>query len=152
MVGMLIFHKTEESPQSKKFSWDAWYAENRARLSSKRAKRYREDPAYRSAALARSRQQRENKKQETVIVDGPTISFSDAAQALNITVWVLREWRRKNYFPEPFRRDGRLWFSHEQVELLKKLQLFFFEHGGRVTESKKPALEGVIGLVYANWA
>ena len=151
---MLIWNsKTQEAvsvdPSKQGFSWDAWYAKNKARLSEKRAKRYREDPAYRSAALERSRQQRETKKVETT--DVHSVSFNDAAQALSVTVWVLREWRRKNYFPEPTRRDGKLWFSHAQVQLLMKLQKFFFEQGARVTEAKRPALENVIGLVYANW-
>ena len=93
------------------FNWDAWYAKNKQRLSEKRAKRYREDAAYRAAALERSRQQREKKKPEPVSTDPHTVSFMDAADDLGVTVWVLREWRRKNYFPEPHRRDGRLWFT-----------------------------------------
>lgn len=148
---MLIWKAQETTHPTGKsgFSWDSWYAKNRARLSEKRAKRYREDASYRAAALERSRQQRETKK--PVTTDVHAVSFSDAAQTLNVTVWVLREWRRKNYFPEPHRRDGKLWFTSEQVLLLKKLQQFFYEQGSRVTEAKKPALESVIGLVYANW-
>lgn len=132
------------------FSWDAWYAKNKARLSEKRARRYREDVAYRAAALERSRQQRETKKE--AITDGYTVSFSDAAQELGVTVWVLREWRRKNYFPEPHRRDGRLWFSPHQVDLLHRVREFFHAHAGsRVTKALRPALESIVGLVYANW-
>ena len=42
-----------------------------------------------------------------------------------MTVWVLREWRRKNYFPEPHDRDGRLWFMSHQVQLLRRVEQFF---------------------------
>jgi len=131
------------------FSWDAWYEANKDRLSEKRAKRYREDPEYRAKALARSRQQRETKKQP--VTDGHTLSFNDMATTLGITVWVLREWRRKNYFPEPYRREGRLWFKPEQTALLQTLQTFFQTHGIRVGEAKRSALENVVQLVYANW-
>jgi hypothetical protein len=98
---------TKETPVSgvaqSGFSWDAWYAKNKSRLSEKRAKRYKEDAAYREAAKLRSRLQRETKK--APVATEYTVSFNDAAQQLGITVWLLREWRRKNYFPEPHRRD-----------------------------------------------
>jgi hypothetical protein len=131
------------------FNWDQWYLKNKARLSEKRAKRYREDPGYRAAALQRSRAQRALKKEPTT--DVHTVSFHEAAQALDITVWVLREWRRKDYFPEPVRRDGRLWFSSAQVEALRQLRDFFRAQGARVTEATRGALENVTGLIYANW-
>jgi hypothetical protein len=133
------------------FNWDHWYAKNKQRLSEKRAKRYQEDPIYRAAALERSRQQRELKKVVPPITDGYTVAFTDAATTLGVTVWVLREWRRKSYFPEPHRRDGRLWFSDAQVQTLQALRSFFDTHGIRMTENLKPALEDVVRLIYANW-
>ena len=153
---MLIWKTTQttEVPGPVKqhgFNWDAWYAKNKTRLSEKRAKRYREDAAYRAAALERSRQQREQKKPEPVSTDPHTVAFTEAADDVGVTVWVLREWRRKNYFPEPHRRDGRLWFTPSQVQLLRKLGQFFVQYGARVTESLKPKLENVVSLTYANW-
>ena len=154
---MLIWKTPQEmsvpAPVKQGFNWDAWYAKNKKRLSEKRAKRYQEDAAYREAALARSRQQRQAKKAEAgpVVNDPHTVSFTEAADDLGVTVWVLREWRRKNYFPEPHRRDGRLWFSPAQVVALRQLRQFFDLHGARVTEALKPQLESVIGLTYANW-
>ena len=131
------------------FNWDAWYAKNKARLSEKRARRYREDSAYREAALERSRQQRESKKVPVTSIY--TVSFNDAAQELGVTVWVLREWRRKNYFPEPQHRDGRLWFSPDQVQLLQRVKQFFLQHGARLAEANRGALEDLTGFVYSNW-
>lgn len=133
------------------FDWDAWYAKNKQRLSEKRAKRYREDPAYRAAALERSRQQRETKKPVETLADPHSVAFTDAANDVGVTVWVLREWRRKSYFPEPARRDGRLWFSVPQVQQLRRLREFFNTHGVRVTEAIRPALDNTVALVYANW-
>jgi hypothetical protein len=149
---MALIWKAQEvvAPPISGFSWDNWYAKNKSRLSEKRAKRYREDAAYREAALERSRKQRESKKSP---MTGPyTVSFNDAAQGLGVTVWVLREWRRKNYFPEPIRRDGRLWFSHKQVQLLRHVQQFFLQYGSRLAESNRGELDDITGLVYANWA
>ena len=85
------------------------------------------------------------------VTDSHTVAFTEAADDVGVTVWVLREWRRKNYFPEPHRRDGRLWFTSSQVQLLRKLGQFFVQHGARVTASLKPQLENVVSLTYANW-
>lgn len=141
--------KSSEPPKKPGFSWDAWYARNKARLSEKRARRYREDSAYRAKALLRSRQQRATTK--SVVRDGYTVPFREAARQVGVTGWTLREWRRKNYFPEPRRRDGRLWFTPEQVGLLRELRQFFRQHGVRVKASTRDALGDVVALTYANW-
>lgn len=147
---MLERVKSVPKVSSDGFSWDQWYAANRTRLSEKRARRYREDVGYREAALKRSRSQRQQAKQP--VVDGFTFSFEDAAQSLGVTVWVLREWRRKDYFPEPRHRDGRLWFKKEQLGLLSHLRKFFEVEGVRVGESKRQRLQEVTSLVYSNWS
>jgi hypothetical protein len=146
---MALIFKSEEAPVQSGFSWDAWYAKNKTRLSEKRAKRYKEDTAYREAAKQRSRQQRELKK--APVVGAHTVSFNEAAEQVGVTVWVMREWRRKNYFPEPTRRDGRLWFSPPQVGLIRQLHVFFQQHGTRVTASTHAELDNTVNLVFANW-
>jgi len=150
-MGMALIWKTQEvaEPVKAGFSWDAWYAKNKTRLSVKRAKRYREDVGYRNAALARSRAQRGTKKPTPA--GDHTVSFNDAAQTLGVTVWVLREWRRKDYFPEPTRRDGRLWFAPWQVNNLSFLVDYFAKHGSRVSEQTRAGLEDIVRLIYANW-
>lgn len=131
------------------FSWDAWYSQNKQRLCDKKARRYREDVAYREKALERSRSQREEKKD--LVTDGYTIPFNEMARQLGLTVWVLREWRKKDYFPEPCHREGRLWFKENHVKLLQSLNVFFREKGPRMVASKKDALDNVVGWVYSNW-
>jgi hypothetical protein len=138
-----------DTPSSGAFSWDAWYAKNKQRLAAKRAKRYAEDPAYREAALRRSREQRH--KDKTPVLDGTTIAFKDMAQALGVTTWVLREWRRKNYFPEPVNRDGRLWFHPDQRLLLQGLVSFFGEHGSRLDAGSQRDLDLYVSTIFANW-
>ncbi len=53
-----VSHTRYETAPCVAFSWDTWYANNKTRLSKERARRYKEDPAYREAALMRSRVQR----------------------------------------------------------------------------------------------
>lgn len=153
MALIFIKEKSKPSPSvAPGFSWDRWYAQNKKRLAEKRAKRYREDTAYRQAALERGKSQR---KKKTAVADPESlqfsVSFNDMARLLGITVWVLREWRRKDYFPEPHHREGRLWFKPEHQSLLHLLHTFFATHGVRVAEAKRPVLQEVVALVYANW-
>lgn len=131
------------------FSWDHWYAKNKQRLAEKRAKRYAEDPAYREAALRRSREQR--LKGKTPVLDGTTVPFKDMATALGVTTWTLREWRRKNYFPEPANRDGRLWFHPDQRVLLQGLVSFFGEYGTRLSAASQRDLDLLTATIFANW-
>lgn len=140
----------EQEPVKQGFSWDAWYAKNKKRLAEKRAKRYREDVQYREAALERSRAQREHKVKVPVQYEH-SVSFTEAAERLGVSVWVLREWRRKNYFPEPHRRDGRMWFTPSQVAGLDYVADHFRQWGARGADKHKKALEGLVELVYANW-
>lgn len=138
-----------EQPSTQGFSYDSWYAKNKKRLSDKRAARYRDDSAYREKALLRSRAQRKTKPSSST--DGYVVSFSDMAKSLSVTPWVLREWRRKSYFPEPRNRDNRLWFKADHTAVLQQLNQFFLVNGARVGEAKKKALDEVIAVVYANW-
>lgn len=131
------------------FSWDKWYENNKARLAEKKKKRYLEDKEYRDAALKRSSEQR--KKVAEVDPEGYVISLSNAADILEVTIWTLREWRRKNYFPEPRQRSGRFWFNESQVHLLFQLRNFFAKNGVRTSEGDKESLEQLVALVYANW-
>jgi len=150
-MALIIVRRDEPQtlPEKHGFSWDQWYAQNKERLAEKRAKRYAEDSAYREAALKRSREQR--KKTKLPVEDEYTVSFTEMARLLSITVWVLREWRRKSYFPEPYHRDGRLWFKPEHEGLLISLREYFDTNGVRVTDATRKGLEDVVSLVYSNW-
>lgn len=138
-------------PKSEGFSYSAWYEANKQRLSEKRAKRYREDPEYREKAIARAKAQRAQTKKKEPVTDGYTVSFRQMAEQLGVTVWVLREWRRKNYFPEPHLRDSWLWFKPEHVGLLNRLKLFFEQNGHRVSDATRGALDDLVSLIYVNW-
>ena len=141
--------QTNDEEKATGFDYATWYQENRTRLSEKKAKRYKEDKKYREAALTRSRSQRKTKTPTPA--NGYTVTFQDMATTLDVTVWVLREWRRKDYFPEPQRRDGRLWFKPEQVALLNMLKTFFKYTGVRVAAAHRQELNNTVDLIAANW-
>src|SRR5262249_12071371 len=111
----------------KKSSFQRWYQQNKARLSEKRKKQYRENAEY------RERQVEETRKRRSGVQPPPTppvppdapISLAQAAELVGVGISTLREWRRKNLFPEPKRHNRGLWFTEKQVELLKPIKEFF---------------------------
>jgi hypothetical protein len=131
------------------FAYKKWYDDNKQKLLDKRKKRYHEDATFREKQLDRSRKQREAKTEP--VKDGYVVPFSTAADHIGVTIWTLREWRKKDYFPEPKHRNRRLWFTDNQVLWLEKLQHFFIENGFRVSERKLKPLQELVGLIYANW-
>lgn len=132
-----------------KFSYKAWYQANKTRLSQKKAKLYAEDASYREAQLERSNK---NRKKPAAPDLGPyTVAFKDAADQLGVTIWQLREWRRKDYFPEPKMIGNRMYLTPEQVGWLGQLGQFFHVNGPRASVTAKEELSNLIALVYANW-
>ena len=127
-----------------------WYSKNKEELAEKRAKQYREDPAYREKVLQRSREYRANNRTETT-PEGYEQHMAGAAEVIGVTVWTLREWRKKNYFPEPFEFKGKLWFTGNQLHLLTSLRQFFDEHGVRTAAHNRGALDLLTQVIYANW-
>lgn len=132
-----------------KFSWNAWYDANKDRLAKKKADKYRNDPVYREAAKKRSKEH--NQQKHDIPDDGFNISMNGVAEQLEVSIWVIREWRRKSYFPEPVCRLSRFWFNAKQVALLHELKMFFDKNGVRMAFLKREALDMVVGFVYANW-
>jgi len=131
------------------FNFKVWYKKNKKSLSERRKARYHTDPSYREKALNNSRGQRKNKPVEQD--GGFTVAFQDAADQVDVTIWTLREWRKKNYFPEPRHRAGRMWLKPYHVEQLKTLKAFFDHHGIRVTADTREPLKDLVSLIYANW-
>jgi hypothetical protein len=131
------------------FSYPNWYQQNKERLSAKKKALYANDPAYKAAALARSASRRG--KQPPVDLGEYTVSFKDAATQVGVTIWSLREWRRKNYFPEPKHQVGKLYFSQAQVGLLTMLEAWFGLNGRRPSAAKRASLEDFVCMVHANW-
>jgi hypothetical protein len=131
-----------------KFSWSEWYEKNKARLAEKKKKRYLEDEAYRNSIKERSKTQR---KRADVPQDEFTLSMQEVSDQLGVTIWTLREWRKKNYFPEPVHRLGRLWLSPTQVQWLERLKDFLVAKGLRLRDADRKELDELVSLIYSNW-
>src|SRR5271157_4248980 len=101
--------KTPGSVVSKADYFRQWYQDHKKELSDKRKKLYAEDAAYRNARKEASKAQ--NGRNRVAAPAGYSIALEVAAEQVGITVWAMREWRRKNYFPEPLHHAGRLWFT-----------------------------------------
>lgn len=114
-----------------------WYAENGKSLNAERARRYREDPAYKEKVLEQNRAARQKKRTETkvrrrkagtaerverawktrpltmTLEDGSEatvqgFTIGAAAALLGVSVQAIRLWERRRYLPgTPFRFDGR---------------------------------------------
>jgi hypothetical protein len=126
-----------------------WYQQNKQQLSEKRKSRYAEDADYRQRVKEASKRNRESGPLPTPVGH---LFFSQAADRLDITVARLREWRSKDYFPEPLQQNGRLWFSENQIGLLKELQQFFVLHGKRTWRTyKKQLLRELVEHIHASW-
>lgn len=130
--------------------FDKWYEKNKDSLSAKRRVRYHSDPEYRLKVIERGRLARMARRGED-IPEGYKHHMVGAAEALGVTLWTFREWRKKNYFPEPTTFKGRRWFTARQIELLAPLRDFFSQHGRRTSAEDKPALENLVSIIYANW-
>lgn len=128
-----------------------WYDSGGAeKLSKARRQKYANDPVYRQKVLDRAAKDRKNKI-VTPAPEGFTITMNEAADKLGCSVWVLREWRRKNYFPEPLQHKGKILFNEHQMLQLWELHGFFLINGIRVKEEHKEKLDNLVSLIYSNW-
>lgn len=123
-----------------------WYEQNKTDLAARRRKRYKEDPEYRQKAKDNA-----NRSRRRVIEGEPPeqyqYTFDDVAVELGVSVYTLRDWRRRGYFPEPFRHNQRLYFSSAQLALLHDLKEFLSGGGARRPDD----LEVMKNTVFMNW-
>lgn len=127
-----------------------WYTKNRARISQERKDRYATDPEYRANIIKRSAESRA-KNEGITPPPGYMYTYADVCKLMGVSVWKMRGWREKNWFPEPNGKDGRLWFTTHQLELLDKLNKFLQDNGSRHSESQKDKLSDLVNLIYSNW-
>ena len=130
--------------------YQRWYEKNKKMLSAKRKEKYGTNPEYRKKCLERNRKQNQAKVPP---VDGYTIDVESAAAQIGVSVWVLRDWRRKGYFPDPVSRSGKHWFTEHQITLLQKLQKSWhqivFAYGN--TLKRQTRREEVCSFISSNW-
>jgi hypothetical protein len=129
-----------------------WYSKNKQKLSEKRKERYKNDPVYREKALERRKEQiKRTPKLKDSRPDVYTFSFTQTAEALEISTWRLRSWRDNDYYPEPYKHGREMWFTQQQVYLLKDVVKFFDKNGPRLTKEAEEELQELVAFVAVNW-
>lgn len=131
------------------FSFGKWYKDNAERLKAKKKNLYDTDAQYRERALATSKKHRDAKRKPQP--DGYTFTFDQAAGIIGVSTGTLREWKKKKYYPEPLRHNSRMWFTENQILLLRKLNEFFTEQGIRMGATKRGMLEDKVNWIISNW-
>ena len=134
----------------KESTYQKWYQKNQQRLSDKRKKLYAENAEYREQRLEASRRYRRGERTLPVPADAP-ISLAQAADRVGRGSSTLREWHRNKYFPEPKRHNRGLWFTENQVSLLKTLKEFFKKYRMRRGKIKQDQWKEVRAHIYSNW-
>jgi hypothetical protein len=81
-----------------------------------------------------------------IMLNGDAVALSPAK---NIST--LRQWRRKKYFPEPKHHNRSLWFTENQMLLLKSLKEFFRVYGKRTGKIKLDRLKEWVASIAADW-
>lgn len=129
-----------------------WYQKNKQSLSEKRKERYKNDPEYRAKALERRKAQIERTpKLRDSKPEIYAFSFNAVAEELGVSAWRLRNWRENSYYPEPYKHGRELWFTQQQVYLLKDVVKFFDKHGSRLTKVAEEELQELVAFVAVNW-
>lgn len=126
-----------------------WYERNKEANLKKKATKYQTDPAYREQVKARAKARREQPTE--VKKEGFDTTMVAAAEQIGVSIWAMREWRKKEYFPLPYKFGGKLWLRPHQIVELAKLKAFFDLQGNRVTDRKKPLLTALINEIAENW-
>ena len=127
-------------------SFGRWYSSNKDALNARRRTKYHSDPAYREKVKEQVNNGRKRVVPESAPESHPH-TFEEAAALLGVSQYSLRDWRRRGYFPEPFRKNQRFYFSNEQLSLLGKLQVFLKDAGARRPDD----LETMKNLMHLNW-
>jgi MerR-like DNA binding protein len=133
-----------------KSNYRDWYQKNKQRLSQRRKTQYATNAEYRQRALEASRRRRRGERTPPTPPDAK-ISLAQAAEQVGIGTSTLREWLRKEFFPDPKRHNGRLWFTENQVSLLKMLKDYFKVYRMRPWKIKQARLNVLLALILANW-
>ncbi|KVR21629.1 hypothetical protein WK13_34390 [Burkholderia ubonensis] len=129
-----------------------WYDKNKDKLAEKRRNRYHTDPDYRQKIIDQNRAQKQAKRAERPELDPKyTKTMAEVATAMDVSVWSLREWRKKGYYPEPYEHSNKLYFTDKQVLLLKELAKFFTVYGKRVSAVTRAPLDDLIAAIAKNW-
>jgi hypothetical protein len=129
-----------------------WYAANREAFNESRRNRYKSDPAYKERVLATARSARDARRKPNEKPDDYTVNHALAAEILGVTIWTLRNWRAKGYFPEPKQFSDGAWFKDHQLALLGEIQHYMdVNQIKRLSAEQRAELKVITDRIWANW-
>ena len=123
-----------------------WYRCHKQEFSEKRKQRYREDPEYRRKALENAKRQRKC----SPVPKDYEYSMAGAAQELGVSLFTIRRWKNNDFFPEPAKFNGKLYFKASQIVLLQGL-VDFFDKGKKIKRYDSQ-LQALLAFIYSNWS
>jgi predicted NAD-dependent protein-ADP-ribosyltransferase YbiA (DUF1768 family) len=153
----VTFMKKKGEPPPKKEMGDAferWYQRHGSEFNQSRRTRYANDPLYRERVLATSARARANRRKNRVVQKPAaySINLAEAASQLGVTVWSLRSWRNNQYFPDPLRCSGEVWFTAHQIVLIGRIRDFLdARHIRKISASDRKDMQPLIDEVLAQW-
>ena len=146
--------------------WQDWYARNQERIAAKRARLWREDPAYRARENARRRKQRRaaaaRRAQRPVsdpwftvqvpLGNGPAAAYTlgYVARRLGCSEALLRQWRLRGQLPaSPFRDGRRHLYTEAMVDaIVAARDRRVHERGGRLVVGEDAGMGAEIAAMW----
>jgi hypothetical protein len=129
-----------------------WYDKNKPVFNLSRRERYKTDPEYKKRVLDAARKARDERRKQNPKPEAYTTTLQGAADALDITIWTLRNWRTNEYFPEPLKFNGELWFTDAQVKLLTRIKDYLDKRNiKRLSVAQAEELYGIVKQIRAYW-
>lgn len=133
-------------------SFKDWYAnpENRERLNERRRQAYASDPALRQKAQERQAEYRKSRRAPAPQLEGYT--REQVCEELGISLWTFHSWRKKGFFPEPTKVNGRVQITENQRNLIGLVAEFHRGHGVRLSPHGRAQLQQIVEVVFHNWS
>lgn len=147
MVLQIISREVEPTPDKPKpgsKDFKKWYEKNKLEFNKARALKYQQNSAYR---------ERQHHYKRLRIKPDPVgcVTLTELAEELGITIWVLNEWRKKDYFPAAFAYKGSRWVRKDNIGLLQALKEHFEKQGRRISRANEGALHDLRQWIFENW-
>lgn len=146
--------------ETKQKAFSSWYERNKESLKEKRAKKYREDPEYRQAALDRAAKQRAaaprqpaDRDQRFRVIDGIQVEvfrIGQVAEMIGRDEQTIRLWESRAVIPKPSAPGRHRYYTAAQVGLLRELCELLGDHRYDAVAIRE-ALAEMSKKVYQNW-
>lgn len=141
--------KKKEQPTT---AFKTWYDNHKTEYNAERRRKYYENAEYRKRMLDSATKSRKNKKPRSTRPEEYSLSLSETAAMLDVTIWTLRNWKENRYYPEPSRFNGEVWFTQHQFQLLSKIKYFLNKNGiTRLDAAERAELRKIAAVIHEEW-